>query len=357
MKHAIIGIVLVVVVTLTASAQNTAQSHTEALLSTENAYNPAPSPDGKSVAYVRAAWGPYGFGRGDFLTDVSMLHLDGSVALTPPIRGVFLSAWASDGRLVCYRDGIYVIGSENGKTLQTGHLRRDGDISRLPERVSYLSGSGTVIWSRRDNEFHTVIESSNGVLAQHGGWLGDLVVPSPDGRYLAVTGTWFPTRLWVYDTKLRRWADLGEAEIHPDRNWDYIKPSWHPWFADSSRLAYFTQNNTILSLSTPDGKQRTNIRIGAIGGLATPSPDGKFVAYVTFESRPMKLRPDLPFWGGTKLWIIPLNEKSVPRPVTSQNPDETYDLRWLDEYTLIFDRIADVMLLKQARIWKVDVRR
>jgi hypothetical protein len=93
----------------------------------------------------------------------------------------------------------------------------------------------------------------------------------------------------------RNGGDLGEADIHPDRDWDYTKPSWNPWFADSSRLAYFTHNNSVLSVSTPDAQQRTDIQIDGTGGLAAPSPDGHFIAYVRFEPRPRKERPDLQF--------------------------------------------------------------
>jgi hypothetical protein len=75
----------------------------------------------------------------------------------------------------------------------------------------------------------------------------------------------------VYDIELKTWADLGEADIHPDRDWDYIKPSWNPWFADSSRLTYFTNDHSILSISTPDGNQRKNIQINVTAGIASPS--------------------------------------------------------------------------------------
>jgi hypothetical protein len=84
----------------------------------------------------------------------------------------------------------------------------------------------------------------------------------------------------VYDIDLKKWTDLGEADIHPDRDWDYIKASWNPWFADGSRLAYFTHDHSILSISAPDGKQRKDIQINGTAGIASPSPDGQFIAYV-----------------------------------------------------------------------------
>jgi hypothetical protein len=66
---------------------------------------------------------------------------------------------------------------------------------------------------------------------------------------------------------------------------------------------------------------------------------------------------DLQFWGGTLVWIISLGGKMEPRPVTQKSVDETYDLRWLDDHTLLFDRVADVVFYKQSHIWKADVPR
>src|SRR5215469_5447650 len=132
----------------------------------------------------------------------------------------------------------------------------------------------------------------------------------------------------------KTWADLGEADIQPDRDWDYIKPSWNPWFADSARLAYFTHNHSVLSISSSDGTQRTGIQIGGTAGLAAPSPDGNLIAYVTFEPRPQKMRPDLMFWGGTGIWVVPVSGHPAPRSVTEKSSDETYDLRWLDDHSV-----------------------
>jgi len=98
-------------------------------------------------------------------------------------------------------------------------------------------------------------------------------------------------------------------------------------------------------------------KANGIGGIAAPSPDGRSIAYVTFEPRPQEGRPDLQFWGGTRLWVVSFRGKWEPLGVTQQSPDETYDLRWLDHRTLVFDRVADVMFYKQARIWKAEVTR
>jgi hypothetical protein len=336
------------------------QAANETLLSPYNAYNPIPSPDGRYVAYVRTGWGrpggSGGFGRSNLLSEVAVMDAGGNLVAKTPVADGFLAGWTPDStELVCYRDGGYSLVSLDGKRSAKGILPGAPAVLGT-ERVSYLPRSGTLIWSQQDGS-RTVLATPNGVLSEHGGWQGALIAPSPDGRYVAITGGWQQSRLWVYDMDRKTWADLGEAEIQPDRDWDYIKPSWSPWFADSSRLAYFTHDHSVLSISTPDGKQRTGIQVGGTAGLAAPSPDSQLIAYVTFEPRPQKMRPDLQFWGGTRIWVVPVGGKPEPRPVTRKSLDETYDLRWLDDRTLVFDRVADVPFYQQARIWKAEVMR
>jgi WD40 repeat protein len=336
------------------------QTQNETLLSAENAYNPIPSPDGKYIAYVRTGWGKSGgsggFGRSNLVSQVVVIDSAANFAAAKPLADAFLSGWTSDSAAtVCYRDGEYSLVSMVGKHLSNGRLPAATNVLAT-ERVTYLPRSRTVIWSRQSG-FHTVLETPSGVLAQRDGWQGALIAPSPDGKYIAITGGWLQSHLWVYDIDRSNWADLGEASIHPDPNWEYIKPSWNPWFANSLRLAYFTRDNSVLSINAPDGKQRMDIQIEGRAGLATPSPDGQSLAYVTFEPRPRKERQDLQFWGGTRIWVIPLTVQPEPLPVTSKSPDETYDLRWLGDHALVFDRIADVPFYKQSRIWKVDLPR
>jgi hypothetical protein len=157
----------------------------------------------------------------------------------------------------------------------------------------------------------------------------------------------------VYDKQLSSWSDLGALTIHPDSDWDYIKPSWNPWFSDSSHLAYVS--NSILVISEPDGKTKRIFHISGQGGLASPSPDGRSVAYLTFESRPRTARPDLTFWGSTIIWILPFASGGAASAITEKNQATTYDLRWLDNSGLVFDRLEDRLFPDSARIWKVSV--
>jgi hypothetical protein len=180
-------------------------------------------------------------------------------------------------------------------------------------------------------------------------------VPSPDGRYLAVFGESSQPDLKIYDLQLESWTDLGPIRIHPDKDWPYIKPDWNPWFADGSHLV-FLRGSTIV-IAKPDGTTDFEIKVDSRVGLPTSSPDGKTIAFVTFEPRPKKTRPDLDFWGSTTIWIVRLSDGSEPRPVTVKNQDEVLDLKWLRNDALLFDRVADEPLYTHARIWKVTVPR
>jgi Tol biopolymer transport system component len=58
-----------------------------------------------------------------------------------------------------------------------------------------------------------------------------------------------------------------------------MKCTWDPWFADSSRLAFISGKSVVAS--SPDGRsQQTIVEAGEQIGLATPSPDGKVIAYI-----------------------------------------------------------------------------
>ena len=147
-------------------------------------------------------------------------------------------------------------------------------------------------------------------------------MPSPDGKHIA-------------------FVRIGWGE------------SWSPWFADSSRLVYL-RDSTLVMVS-PDGRNKTEINVAGQAGLPTPSPDGKSIAYVTFEPRPIKLRPDLQFWGGTTIMVVSTSTGSKPRPITLKNSDEVYNLKWLNNGDVVFDRVADELFYGHARIWKAIV--
>src|SRR5215469_3518565 len=123
-----------------------AQTTTETLLSTENAYNTIPSPDGKYAAYVRTGWGrpkgSGGFGRSNLVSEITVIERNGNLVAKAPRVDGFLSGWTSDGTdLVCYRDGEYFLVSVNGRQSSKGRLPAVTNVIGT-ERVSYLPSAG-----------------------------------------------------------------------------------------------------------------------------------------------------------------------------------------------------------------------
>jgi hypothetical protein len=352
------------------------QTPNETLLSLENAYNPIPSPDGRMIAYVRAGWGrpggSGGFGRSNLISEVFVVTNGGKptseAPLTDtfrasrmpdgtsntPLADAFLAGWTPDGNaLVTYRGWKYSLVALDGKKSLQGELRQQEN-SFPTERVFYLSSLRQIAWSRVGAASNTVIETRDHIIAEHAGWLGEVVVPSPDERYLAVFGGNWRTDLWVYDRQLSSWSNLGPLTVYPgEEDWDYLKATWNPWFGDSSHLAYVS--GSTLVISEPDGKAKRTIPIDGQAGLATPSPDGKSMAYLTFDPRPRNMRPDLQFWGGSVVWVLPLAPDGKPIAVTEKNPATTYDLRWIGNDALVFDRFDDEALPKSPRMWRVSV--
>ena len=359
------------------------------LSETENAYNPIPNPDGSLIAYVRTGWGrpggSGGFGSSNLVSEVKLMNADGKILSSRMLSDAFLYGWTSDGNnLICFRDWEYSIVSPDGKILKSGHLPELSDSYDVSERVAFLSASDSILWLQNDytnikrtatsssteymkRDFvRSVVQSSHGEVTKFDGELNsdddagfnadEMLVLSPNEKYLALIRTNPRGRdnfLWTYDLQNKKWANLGKIIIHLDDGWDYIKPAWNPWFVDSSRLAFVSASGIVVS--TPDGKSNQILIKAARAGLATPSPDGRYIAYATFEPRPMKQQPALKFWGGSTLWVTPVAPNSKARAVTLKDKDTTYSLHWLTNHQLVFDRIADELFYRKARLWKVDI--
>ena len=333
-------------------------------LSDENAYNPIPSPDGAKIAAVRTGWfrsgGSGGLGISNLQSDVIILGRTGHTLSPKTLVNSFVADWKQDG-IVSFRDWSYALVSEDGSIRQQGRIcpqeLASASNSGCVERVAYLSTAGNFVWVRQ-KWGDSVLMTPDGEFSphHHEKYLGDWLVPSPDERYIAVGPGRLGRALNIYDSRAKSWNDLGTVIIHPDQGWSWMEPSWSPWFPDGSRLAFFTSEGLIVS--SPDGKEkRTVLHTQGPAGLAVPSPDGRAIAYATFASRPQPSGAgSLPIWNCTGIWVVGLEDSSQPRRLTGQDPTLTYDLRWVDNQHLVFDRVEKGIPPK-ARLWMVDVDR
>jgi WD40-like Beta Propeller Repeat len=335
------------------SDTNTA-SVNAALFFSENAYSPVPSPDGRFIAYVATGWGgfTFGTGRSNLVSDVGLANAAGKVLDAKFCPHMFLSGWKHDSSaVVCYRDGRYMVRTMSGAVAESGVIpgNEHGSVS---ERVSFLSDVGHTVWLEFNGPAAT-LRTKGEVLVQLNG-NGDLLAASPDGRYIATMPSWRTGQLWIYDRVIGTWSELGFATVSPDENWNYIQPSWDPWLADSSGVVFF--NRSELILSSPDGRnKRVLCKVDQPVGLPSASPDGRSVAYISFESRPMEFRPDLRFWSTAGVWLVPTVEGGTPRMLAAKTPDTSTGIRWRGNSELYFDQISENLLRMHARICKIHV--
>ena len=327
----------------------------ESMLPIDDACSPVPSPDGTKIAYVHTGTGEKGGeGRGSLRSEFHVMTADGKHL--GALRGMFISGWTADGKSVaCFRDWQCCLVSPDGiKSKESTIPERSNRFTRR-ERAVYLPRLDSMAWMRHDEIGSHVDTSKEEVSAyykeEYGKRPGDLMAPSPDGRYLAVVGSEIDSNLWILDFDSKQWTDFGKAVVHPSKNWEWAKPPWTPWSSDGSKLVYFSEGKLILA--SPDGKTKETVtKIDGAAALPAVSPNGKQIAFVTFDAPDEK---DRYHWGGTSIWVVAAKADSIPRRVTEKSRESTFCLRWLNDETAVFDRITSKWFFVGSRIWKVPV--
>jgi hypothetical protein len=66
---------------------------------------------------------------------------------------------------------------------------------------------------------------------------------------------------------------------------------------------------------------QTILEAGEQIGLATPSPDGKLIAYIKSGAQENKQQRNWTFCGDTTICVVPAAPGAAPRPVTKQAPE------------------------------------
>jgi hypothetical protein len=353
---------------------------------------PVVSPDGKWVAYVETGWGrPWGtggMGRSNLLSITHVAMRDGS--LDRVVSDMFLVGWMSDSRrLGSARDGFATIVNLNGKTVaefgdpldkrytfggfgretwQTGEMRHQGGVT-MPHSKGFqwypdpkaefdfafdhgedaaFSPDGRWFGPRKVKGAWQFMDSEGNKIElktpRESMFGGERCIWSPDGNHLVVipvhasnnVGTAIESReAFVIDFSgpaLRGVLAADQVPIIGD--WDYRKGRWNPWSKDGKRLAFIRQGQ--VWTSDPDGNA-TQVTFDVWNKVfPTFSPDGTKIAYVTwqFDNREHYVR-----LGPTDIWVVDIKTGLAAR-VTRADPGHIEGLDWLDNVTLIYDRLG-----------------
>src|SRR5262249_15423977 len=116
--------------------------------------------------------------------------------------------------------------------------------------------------------------------------------------------------------------------------WDYRKGRWNLWAKDSAHMAFVRRGQVWVS-DASGANQRQITFDSANKVFPTFSPDGNRIAYITLQNDERKNYRRL---GPTDLSVGGLATTIAAR-LTAPAPGRIDSFDWLDNYTLIFDRL------------------
>jgi hypothetical protein len=362
----------------------------ETVFPSQNGTVPMVSPDGQWVAYVETGWGRRGgtggMGRSNLVSNAHVVNRDGKDDRI--VSDMFLVQWLSDSKKVASaRDGFITITDLDGKAVtefgqplsaeelkyqsdkedwRAGHSR--GEIGgrmphkkRLPVSFESIRNDDTITdwgenaaFSPDGKWFGPILEKLKLVFIDENGRRQSIALPkeydeprwqcswSPDGKY----GLMIPlggnddedinhTFLIDFQTRvLRRLPNIDS--ISETGDWAYRKCRWNPWSKDGARLAFVRKGQ--IWVMNADGSSPRQITFDSTQKLFPVfSRDGKRLAYISWQP---DNRRHYERMGPTDLWVVN-TETSLATRITAPAQERINCLDWLDDNTLIFDRLAD----------------
>jgi hypothetical protein len=352
-------------------------SASEWLFPSQNGTVPMVSPDGQWVAYVETGWrrpgGTGGNGRTNLLSLTHAVRADGTGDRI--VSDMFLTSWLADSkRIASSRDGYAAVCDLEGKPViefgwewpgyvpqpesdwRTGELRAQRGV-RMPHSkhlaLDYndlVSGENAAfspegqwfgpIWDGENAKFLDAKNQPFTIeIPEPDNWLGQLAIGSPDGKYIML----LLNSAAIINMQTRSaWIIQDMDEIPSDYemgNWDYRKARWNPWSKDGAWCAFI--RNGQVWIMKPDGSESKQITFDSTQKVfPTFSRNGKQLAYITWQPDERLHYKRL---GPTDLWVVELETELAVR-VTAQSSGRIYSLDWLNDSTIIFDRIEQVPL-------------
>jgi hypothetical protein len=334
---------------------------------------PMVSPDGQWVAYVETGWGrpggSGGMGRSNLLSLVHAVRRDGSGDRL--VSDLFLAGWMPDSkRIASARDGYAAICdlegnvvTEFGSPLDKQYLSQRGDWKSDPRH----QWGNRMPKSRRLPKAEDFDFGEDGAFSPDGKWFGPMLgngvahfidssgrmikvkLPgdfigrpyraswSPDGRHVVLMNLGDESGAVVIDA--RTWAAKaiqGVDPIYRNSDWEYRKCRWNPWSKDGSRLAFL--RNGQVWIATPDGGNAKQLTFdSARKAYPVFSRDSNRIAYVSCQA---DNRRHYERMGSTDLWVVDIETTLCVR-VTAPSSRRIYCLDWIDDQTLIFDRVDE----------------
>jgi Tol biopolymer transport system component/HEAT repeat protein len=351
-----------------------ATSATESVFPSRNGTRPQTSPDGQWIAYEETGWGrpggSGGFGRSNLISISHVARIDATEDRV--VSDMFLVGWMSDSKRVgTARDGFAAISDFDGHVV--AEFGNSG-----PETYQFSSAQ-PVDWTKGDlrSQFGAFMPHQKHLDGSENYGFGEGGAFSPDGKWygvlqdnkemflLAVDGQRMPIKMregfsrWPPSTK---WSPDGRyLQLSGDSSWLIVdlharnasyeiknvdgrivpggcssRCDGNPWSKDGTRLA-FVRNGQIW-VSDAIGKNAKQITFDSTRKVSPVfSRDGKSIAYLTWQPDNRRQYPRL---GPTDLWVVDV-ESTLALRVTSPATARINSLDWLDDHTLIFDRLQD----------------
>jgi hypothetical protein len=164
---------------------------------------------------------------------------------------------------------------------------------------------------------------------------------SPSDRHVVLIGNRHTTGAQMIDAATGKSRLLPQVHGVPDfGSWEYRKCRWNPWSKDGQFLTFV--HNEQICLCLPDGSNGQQLTSDPQRkAFPTFSRDNKRIAYVCWTTDPDNRSPDRrPRLGDTELWVVDIQTRQSTR-VARAASGKIHSLDWLDERTIIFDRVEE----------------